>query len=94
MVVYIGSFSSLVPYKLGAGVCFNFSGPIISARVKEHGEDTLIWRLSRKKDFPVSRFYKALIPRVAVEFPRKAIWKPKARQGLPSFFGQQAWEKF
>jgi hypothetical protein len=46
---------------------------LYSARVKEHGEDTLIWRLSRKKDFSVSRFYKALIPRVAVEFPWKAI---------------------
>jgi hypothetical protein len=47
-----------------------------------------------KKTFSVSRFYKALIPKVAVEFPRKAIWKPKARHGLPSFFGQHAWEKF
>ena len=46
---------------------------LYSARVKEHGEDTLIWRLSRKKDFSVNRFYKALIPRVAVEFPWKAI---------------------
>ena len=48
----------------------------------------------KKKDFSVSRFYKALFPSVAVEFPWKAIWKPKPRPGWLSFFGQHVWEIF
>jgi hypothetical protein len=50
---------------------------LFSCPVKGHGVDTLVWRSSGKADFLVNWFYKTLVPRVAAEFPWKAIWKPK-----------------
>jgi hypothetical protein len=51
---------------------------LYSSLVIGYSEDVVHWRSSGKPKFTVSQYYKALVPCVAVDFPWKAIWKPKA----------------
>uniref|UniRef100_A0A2N9I6S0 V-ATPase proteolipid subunit C-like domain-containing protein n=1 Tax=Fagus sylvatica TaxID=28930 RepID=A0A2N9I6S0_FAGSY len=58
---------------------------LYSTKVQGSGADTLLWSTSGKKDFSVSNYYRVLLPRVAVGFPWKAIWKPKAPSRVAFF---------
>ena len=58
---------------------------LYSTKVQGSGADTLLWSTSGKKDFSVSNYYRVLLPSLAVGFPWKAIWKPKAPSRVAFF---------
>jgi hypothetical protein len=51
-----------------------------------HGEvDRVVWNLSKKRNFEVKIFYKALVCHEAACFPWKGIWRVKASKRVAFF---------
>jgi hypothetical protein len=55
-----------------------FFEQLYSIRIR-HGEvDRVLWNLSKRRNFEVKTFYKALVCHEAASFPWKGIWRVKA----------------
>jgi hypothetical protein len=58
---------------------------LYSTRVR-HGEvDRVVWNLSKRRNFEVKTFYKALVCHEAASFPWKGIWRVKALKRVTFF---------
>jgi hypothetical protein len=58
---------------------------LYSIRIR-HGEvDRVLWNLSKKKNFAVKTFYKALVCHEAAYFSWKGIWRVKAPKRVAFF---------
>jgi hypothetical protein len=67
----------------------SFFDQLYSTRVR-HGEvDRVVWILSKRRNFEVKTFYKALVCHEAASFPWKGIWRVKALKWV-AFFGWTA----
>jgi len=63
----------------------SFYEQLYSIRIR-HGEvDRLVWNLSKKRNFEVKTFYKALVCHEAAYFPWKGIWRVKAPKRVAFF---------
>ena len=63
----------------------SFFDQLYSTRVR-HGEvDRVVWNLSKRRNFEVKTFYKALACHEAVSFPWKGIWRVKAPKRVAFF---------
>jgi hypothetical protein len=54
-------------------------------RIRHREVDRVVWNLSKKMNFEVKTFYKALVCHEAAQFPWKGIWRVKALK-LMAFF--------
>jgi hypothetical protein len=63
----------------------SFFEQLYSTRVR-HGEvDRAVWILSKRRNFEVKTFYKALVCHEAASFPWKGIWRVKAPKRVALF---------
>jgi len=63
----------------------SFFEQLYSIQVR-HGEvDWVVWNLSKRRNFEVKTFYKALVCHEAVSFPWKGIWRVKAPKRVAFF---------
>jgi hypothetical protein len=63
----------------------SFYEQLYSIRIR-HGEvDRVVWNLSKKRNFEVKTFYKALVGHEAAYFPWKGIWRVQAPKRVAFF---------
>jgi len=63
----------------------SFYDQLYSTRVR-HGEvDRVVWILSKRRNFEVKTFYKALVCHEVASFPWKDIWRVKASKRVTFF---------
>lgn len=63
----------------------SFFDQLYSTRVR-HGEvDKVVWNLSKRRNFEVKTFYKALVCHKAASFPWKGIWRVKSLKRVAFF---------
>jgi len=63
----------------------SFNELLYSIRIR-HGEvDRVLWNLSKKRNFAVKTFYKALVCHEAAYFSWKGIWRVKAPKRVAFF---------
>jgi hypothetical protein len=71
----------------------SFFEQLYSTRVR-HGEvDRAVWILSKRRNFEVKTYYKALACHKAVSFPWKGIWRVKAPKRVAFFVWTAALRK-
>jgi len=70
-----------------------FYEQLYSIRIR-HGEvDRVVWTLSKRRNFEVKTFHKALVCHEAVSFPWKGIWRVKAPKRVEFFVWTAALRK-
>jgi hypothetical protein len=65
----------------------SFYEQLYSIRVRYGEVDRAVWNRSKRRNFEVKNFYKALVCHEAASFPLKGIWRVKAQSGWRSLFG-------